>query len=239
MRLKESRRNIKRIASLCICAAIAIAFAGCGGKVKISEDMTPSQTPAAFLDSFKAQEWDNMEKIYAGKSEDFTKAYQTPEGDDEASNALHEAFMTKLYDFDYEIGQEKISEDGKTSTVEITTKTYDMKKVFDDFYEEYMGKALDVYTGKSSQMKDEDLEKMAEETLQEQIDQATEKTYEGKAVLNLTQTDGRWVVDKIDEGNHEFLNAVSGGMMDVTADVITTQEEQKGAGAGEDDADQE
>lgn len=203
---------------------LVLVFTACGGSVKVSEDMTPSETVTAFLDSFKNRQWENMDQLYAGDSESFAKAYEAPEDADEASKALSDAFTSKIYDFDYELGKETIAEDGETATVEITTKTYDMTEIFSNFYEEYMGQALDKYSGKSSRMKEEDLEKMAAQILQEQMDKAAEKNYEGKASLSLTKEDGRWVVDEISEDNPDFLNAISGGMMDVAADVIRTNE---------------
>ena len=69
---------------------------------------------------------------------------------------------------------------------------------------------------------------MAYEILQEEIDKATDKTYEGDATLALTKSGDKWVVDKIDEENNQaFLNVITGGLMDVLTDVVDT------LGAGE------
>lgn len=211
----------------CLCMIVALGLSACGGsKIKISDDMSPSETVTAFLESFKAQEWDSLDQIYAGSGEDFSSAYGLTEGGDESSDALQTAFMSRLYDFDYKVGKESIAEGEETATVEITTKTYNMVDVFNAFYQEYMEKALDTYSGKSGDMKEEDLEKMAVSILQEKVE-AAEKDYEGAATITLTKTDGRWIVDKMSENNPDFLNAISGGMLDVASDVVNAREEEK------------
>ena len=45
------------------------------------------------------------------------------------------------------------------------------------------------------------------------------------ATLSLTKTDGKWIVDKIDENNEEFLNVITGGLMDVLNDIVNTLDE--------------
>ena len=89
-----------------------------------------------------------------------------------------------------------------------------------------MEKALDTYSGKSGDMKEADLEKMAASILQEKVETA-EKDYEGTAVITLTKVDDRWIVDEMSEANPDFLNAISGGMLDVASDVVNSIEEGK------------
>ena len=215
-----------RVTSFCICAAlcviIGIAFTACGDGTAIKDDMTPSETVSAFLDAFKAQDEETMNKVYAGDGNDFVSAYKESENDDETTKALKSELMTRWLDFDYEIKGEEIAEDGKTATVDLAITTYDMKTVFNNFYTEFMGKALEQYSGNSNNVSEEDYNKMALEILQEELSKVTEKDYTGEATLSLTKTDGRWVVDKIDESNNEFLNAITGGLMDVLMDVVNT-----------------
>ena len=215
-----------RVTSFCICAAlcviIGIAFTACGGSA-IKDDMTPSETVSAFLDAFKAQDDETMNKVYAGEGNDFMSAYKESEGDDETTKAIKEELTAKWLDFDYKITGEKIAEDGKTATVDLAITTYDMKTVFNNFYTEFMDKALDQYSGNSNNVKEEDYNKMAMEILQQELAKATEKDYTGEASLALTQIDDRWVVDKIDENNDEFLNAMTGGLMDVLTDVVNAR----------------
>jgi len=211
----------------CLFMILMLGFSACdGSKIKISDKMSPSQTVEAFLESFKAQEWDSLDQIYAGSGEDFSSAYGLAKGENENSDELQEAFMSRLYDFDYKIGEESIAEGGETATVEITTKAYNMVDVFNAFYQEYMEKALDTYSGKSGDMKEADLEKMAASILQEKVE-AAEKDYEGSAAITLTKVDDRWIVDEMSEANPDFLNAISGGMLDVASDVVNSIEEGK------------
>ena len=221
----------KRITSLCICAAlcliVGVALSACGGS-KTGGDMTPSETVSTFLDAFKNQDEATMKEVYAGKSNDFLSAYEDGALDEDTPKELLDSMMAKWYDFDYKVNGETIADDGKTATVGVTITTYDMTQVFNNFYQEFMGRALDQFSGNANNVSEDQYMKMAYEILQEEIDKATDKTYEGDATLALTQTGGRWVVDKIDKDNNkEFLNVITGGMMDVLTDVVDT------LGAGE------
>ena len=106
-----------------------------------------------------------------------------------------------------------------------------MVSVFNNFYTAFMERALDQFSGNSNNVDQEEYTKMAYEVLQEELDKATEKTYEGDATLSLTKTDGKWLVDKIDENNKEFLNVITGGLMEVLNDIVNTM----GADEGSDD----
>ena len=207
---KEIRNMKNRVTRFCICAAlcviVGIAFTACGGS-KVSDDMTPSETVSTFLDAFKAQDEETMNKVYAGDGNDFMSAYE--------DGAL----------------DKDIPKEGKTATVDVTITTYDMVSVFNNFYTAFMERALDQFSGNSNNVDQEEYTKMAYEVLQEELDKATEKTYEGDATLSLTKTDGKWLVDKIDENNKEFLNVITGGLMEVLNDIVNTM----GADEGSDD----
>lgn len=217
----------KRITSLCICAAlcviIGIAFTACGGSnSKTSDEMTPSETVSAFLDAFKNEDEATLKQVYAGEANDFLSAYEDGALDKDIPKELLDSLMAKWYDFDYKVNGETIAEDGKTATVDVTITTYDMTAVFNNFYTEFMNRAMEQYSDNSNDVSKEEYTKMAYEVLQEEIDKATEKNYEGDATLSLTKTDGKWVVDKIDENNKEFLNVITGGLMDVLNDIVNT-----------------
>lgn len=202
-----------------LCLIIGLALTACGG-AKVSEDMTPTQTTEAFLEAFKAQDEDTLDQVYAGKGNDFLSAYEASEEEEGVAKALQDALMEKWYDFDYAVTGEEIAEDGQTATVDLTITTYDMTAVFNNFYQAFMDKALEQYTGNSTNVSEADYESMATEILQEEIGKATEKDYTGEAKLPLTKTSGRWVVDKIGADNEEFLNAITGGLMDVLQDIV-------------------
>ena len=222
----------KRLTSLCICAAlcviIGIAFTACGGS-KTSDEMTPSETVSAFLDAFKNEDEATLKQVYAGEANDFLSAYEDGALDKDIPKELLDSLMAKWYDFDYKVNGETIAEDGKTATVDVTITTYDMTAVFNNFYTEFMNRALEQYSGNSNDVSEEEYTKMAYEVLQEEIDKATEKNYEGDATLSLTKTDGKWIVDKIDENNEEFLNVISGGLMDVLNDIVNTMSVDEGS----------
>ena len=224
---KEIRNMKNRVTRFCICAAlcviVGIAFTACGGS-KVSDDMTPSETVSTFLDAFKAQDEETMNKVYAGDGNDFMSAYEDGALDKDIPKELLDSMMAKWYDFDYKVN-------GKTATVDVTITTYDMVSVFNNFYTAFMERALDQFSGNSNNVDQEEYTKMAYEVLQEELDKATEKTYEGDATLSLTKTDGKWLVDKIDENNKEFLNVITGGLMEVLNDIVNTM----GADEGSDD----
>ena len=217
----------KRITSLCICAAlcliIGIAFTACGGTTKTRDDMTPSETVSTFLEVFKTQDEDTLKQVYAGEASDLLSNYEDGALGEDIPKEILDGMLAKWYDFDYKVNGETIADDGKTATVDVTITTYDMTQVFNNFYQEIMSRALDQFSGNANNVSEDQYMKMAYEILQEEIDKATDKTYVGDASLGLTQTDGRWVVDKIDEdSNKEFLNVITGGMMDVLTDVVDT-----------------
>ena len=222
----------KRLTSLCICAAlcviIGVAFTACGGS-KTSDEMTPSETVSAFLDAFKNEDEATLKQVYAGEANDFLSAYEDGALDKDIPKELLDSLMAKWYDFDYKVNGETIAEDGKTATVDVTITTYDMTAVFNNFYTEFMNRALEQYSGNSNDVSEEEYTKMAYEVLQEEIDKATEKNYEGDATLSLTKTDGKWIVDKIDENNEEFLNVITGGLMDVLNDIVNTMSVDEGS----------
>ena len=204
-----------------IITIIGLGFAGCGNAG--SSDMTPTQTVETFLDAFKAQDEEAMDQVYAGDGNDFMSAYESRQSDDALTQTIQDELMTKWYDFDYQVTGETISEDGTTATVDLKITTYDMKTVFNNFYQEYMGQALEQFSGNSNNVTTEDYNRLAAEILKEEIDKATEKDYTGETSLNLTKTDGRWIVDKIGDENRDFQNTITGGFMDVLQDVVDTQ----------------
>ena len=71
-----------KLIGVCLALLMMTAFAACSNQVSITDDMTPTQTAQAFLDSFKAQDWDTIDQIYAGKGSDFAAAYGTSEDSD-------------------------------------------------------------------------------------------------------------------------------------------------------------
>lgn len=220
--------------AVCMCIIVVFAFAACGGNGTASKDMTPSETVSAFLDAFKAGDNDAINQVYAGEGDDFMSAYDEGEIDDGITQEIKDALMTKWRDFDYEVTGEEISEDGKTADVSLKITTYNMTNVFNNFYQEFMNQALEQYSGNSNNVSDADYEKMAMNILKEQIDKATEKDYTGEAKLSLTKTNDQWIVDQITEDNNDFLNAITGGLMDVLMDVVNSVSGDDGS----DDADE-
>ena len=97
-----------------------------------------------------------------------------------------------------------------------------MLEVFNNFYQEYMDQALEKYSGNSAEMKEEDLEEMAVSILEEQMENA-EKDYVSNTTMSMTKTDGKWIIDKSMKDDAAFLNAISGGMMDVAGDIANAK----------------
>ena len=71
-------------------------------------------------------------------------------------------------------------------------------------------------------LKEEDLEEMAVSILEEQMENA-EKDYVSNTTMSMTKTDGKWIIDKSMKDDAAFLNAISGGMMDVAGDIANAK----------------
>lgn len=98
----------------------------------------------------------------------------------------------------------EVDEDDAKVNVQITTK--DMQTVFSEFMTQALSKAL-----QGEEMSEEAVSQMLIDIIN-----ATEKTASFDVAVEMSLEDGKWVID--DDGNEEFFNAITGGLMNVMAE---------------------
>lgn len=202
----------RKLNCIVLCLVTVLFIMGCG--VRITDGMSPAETTEAFLQCVKTQDEGNIGKIYEGKKNDFL--------DLSSNDKIKKAMKEKWLDFDYKIGKESISKDGETAKVKVDITTYDMATVFNDYYLEYMERALEEFSGKAATtMTDKALDRMSSEILKEKVEKAKEKTFHAETALTLTRKGDRWIVNDVKD-NAQFLNAITGGMLSVMNEVADT-----------------
>ncbi len=95
----------------------------------------------------------------------------------------------------------EVDEDDAKVNVQITTK---------DIFSEFMTQAL------SKALQGEEMSEEAVSQMLIDIINATEKTASFDVAVEMSLEDGKWVID--DDGNEEFINAITGGLMNVMAE---------------------
>lgn len=189
---------MKKIVTLILAFVICFAFVSCGSP-------SPTDVTDSFLKAVKAQDAEEMAKVYAG--DDF-KVLDDDGEDKEVLGALEKSIMTKFFDFEYKIANEKI--DGDKAKVDVTFKTYKMGNAFTAFIGEYFSQALGLaFSGAS----DKQVEELAETLFTEQLDKLTKKDYTKTVSVSLEKVDDQWKISEFDEES-DVLNAMSGGLIE-------------------------
>ena len=196
----------KHIAVILAVFTTVFFLAGC------SSTPTPTQTSDTFLQALKAQDSETMADVFAGEKIDLLDAVSDEEEDTEAADSgltkiYEEQMVPKMLDFDYELSNEVI--DGDKATVDVKISTYRIGDAFTAFFSDYLSQAFILAFSDASE---EDLDTLATTILTGKLADLTEKSYEKTATINLTNKDGKWVVDMLDT-NDDFLDAVTGGLL--------------------------
>ncbi len=189
---------MKKIVTLILAFVICFALVSCGSP-------SPTDVTDSFLKAVKAQDAEEMAKVYAG--DDF-KVLDDDGEEKEVLGALEKSIMTKFFDFEYKIANEKI--DGDKAKVDVTFKTYKMGNAFTAFIGEYFSQALGLaFSGAS----DKQVEELAETLFTEQLDKLTKKDYTKTVSVSLEKVDDQWKISEFDEES-DVLNAMSGGLIE-------------------------
>lgn len=210
---------MKRVVSLivvalaaCLCLAVVPAC---------SSEPSPGEVTKNALDAMKAQDTEALAKYYSGDMGDLQGTIDSfsQEGDQmtEAQAELMQSFAAKLYDFDYELGEEAI--DGETATVGVTLTTYDMGTAFGEAISDYFSTAFAMALSGASQ---EELENLLYDGMRGKIDALTEKTHTSDIELTLTKTDEGWMLDSFSD---EAADALTGGMLSAATDMSNSLNE--------------
>ena len=196
----------KHIAVILAVFTTVFFLAGC------SSTPTPTQTADTFLQAMKAQDSETMGEVFAGEKLDLLDAVSDEEEDTEAADSgltkiYEEQMVPKMLDFDYELSNEVI--DGDKATVDVKISTYRIGDAFTAFFSDYLSQAFILAFSDASE---EDMDTLATTILTGKLADLAEKSYEKTATINLTNKDGKWVVDMLDT-NDDFLDAVTGGLL--------------------------
>ena len=123
--------------------------------------------------------------------------------DDSLGEEAGQAFIDKMLDFDYKLGEESVA--GDTATVETTITTYPFGDIFSQVLTDYITEAFS-----NLDMTEEEGQQLMASLMTEALDKA-EKSYETTVTVNLAKEDGQWVVQEDDA----LANALTGGIYDM------------------------
>lgn len=187
---------MKKFVSVILAISLMAAMlAGCGG------EQSPTDAVKEKIESYKT----NAESLLN-------------RDDDSDVMDLGEDVGKKLVDlimgFEYTVDNEVI--DSNKATVDVTIKTCEIGDMFKNAMGNYFTQAFGLALGGASE---EEMEEKALEAFTTAIDEmSSKKTFEKTFTVNLTQGDDGWKVEDLD-ANEEFLNAVTGGLMEVVSDM--------------------
>ena len=208
----DKRHFILTILTISLFALVLLA--GCGGN-KAPAEGSPSAAADAFLQGIQTGDEEAINAVYAPGDFALNENLQTAEellGNYEGGDKLLEDLQTKLREFEYTLGEEEV--DGDRAIVKVKITTYDFSGAVNDFLTDFV---IESSTLKLKGSTDE-IGNAAVSLFQEQLDKLTEKEFERETELALTNTDGVWKVDELDQDS-EFLNALTGGFVQAITDL--------------------
>ena len=164
---------------------VLLALIICFGMTACSKD-SPSDALKADLENAKS----NPEELAEGMDEGF-------------GEEAGKAFVEKMLDFDYKLGEEKV--DGDTATVQATITTYPFGEIFTQVLTDYISQAL-----ADPNLSEDDINALMDSLMLEALKSA-EKSYETTVDVTLKKGDDGWEVQEDDE----LANALTGGIYDL------------------------
>ena len=208
---------MKKFLALALVIVLALAMTACGGSGASAD--TPTDAANAFLKAVQEQDTDAMAKVYQGDPAEMDLIGDTEMDSKDIPAELSALLSEQMQQFEYEVSNEVVDED--TATVDVKITTVNIGKAFEDSINEFMEKAM---AGEiSSDTTEEELTKQLYAAFQEKL-AAAEKDYEGTAVLNLTNVDGKWMVDQISQTD-PLVNCLTGGLMDYSNSLTSGGDE--------------
>ena len=175
---------------------VLLALIMCFGMTACSK-ASPSDALKADLENAKS----NPEELAEGMDEGF-------------GEEAGKAFVEKMLDFDYKLGEEKV--DGDTATVQATITTYPFGEIFTQVLTDYISQAL-----ADPNLSEDDINALMDSLMLEALKSA-EKSYETTVDVTLKKGDDGWEVQEDDElanaltgGIYDLANTMSGGFEDL------------------------
>lgn len=196
---------MKKVIGIILCIALVFGLCACGGP-------SPTDVTNDFMKAVKEKDNETLKTVYGGGDLDLTKSVKDGKGKDEFDKLFGDALYKKLFDFDYEVSNEKV--DADKATVDVKIKTYDLGAAFTNFINDYMAQAFSMALSGASE---DAVNKKAEEIFLSKLEES-KKDYEKTVTLNLSQKDDKWVVDEL-KTNGDFYNALTGGIIDVSKNI--------------------
>ena len=193
--------------ALCVRAGVRMANA------------TPEATASAALHAVVSHDRSAFAGCYAGNPDELDHDVDTalagaiglessttvPSELDASHQKAYDAFLARLVDFDYEVGQAQV--DGDSATVQVTVKTRDLDAYFNDCMSDYLARTLaDArYTGAVS---NQNQARLFVDVADEHAQQLGGKDQSATVELGLVRAGGTWKLDTLDASE---LDALTGG----------------------------
>lgn len=198
----------KKLCGLLLILTLILSFSACSTP-------SPTEVTTAFLQAVKEQNTEDMADLYAEGSWSLSEEASEEadlEDQDELNKYFTDEVFPKLLEFDYEVLKEKI--DGEKATVDVKITTYNLGDTFTVFVGEYLAQALALAF---SDVEEAAVESLGTKLFKEKAGNM-EKTYTKTLSIPLSQVDGAWIVDEIDEDS-PFINALTGGLVDAAKEL--------------------
>lgn len=198
---------------------LVIAVALCVRAGVRMTNATPEATASAALHAVVSHDRSAFAGCYAGNPDELDHDVDTalagaiglessttvPSELDASHQKAYEAFLARLVDFDYEVGQAQV--DGDSATVQVTVKTRDLDAYFNDCMSDYLARTLaDArYTGAVS---NQNQARLFVDVADEHAQQLGDKDQSATVELGLVRTGGTWKLDTLDASE---LDVLTGG----------------------------
>ena len=200
---------LKKSTAMILVILMIAVLAACGG----ASASSPTNAADTFLKAVKAQDTETVSKVYSGTFEGLVGEFESG-GDEEYDALIEEELIPKLLDYDYEVSNEQIDED--TATVDVALTTYDLGGAYSDFVEELFQALISMQT---TDLTEDDITEAGLSIFKDKLEGLTEKTYEAKVTISLTNTEEGWKVDSLDDDT-TFINALSGGLLTASESLL-------------------
>ena len=194
---------MKKIITIILCFAMALGLCACGAQ-------SPTDATNDFMKAIKEKDADALKAIYSDGDIDLMKEAKQSDSsgvDAKLDEIYNKELEEKLFDFDYEVSNEKI--DGDHATVDVKIKTYGFGTTFTKFMEEYF---IQIFNMAMDGKSDDEIDKEATEMLSAKM-KDMKKDYEKTITLSLSKKDDKWMVGSVDN-NINFYDALAGGLLD-------------------------
>lgn len=182
-------KNLKKITIVAFALVIIFSFAAC-------KKASPKEVVEKELKNIQTESVDNVDIPLVNKDT----------SEDKGLKEKYTNWIKMLQKFDYKIGEEKISKDGKTATVQIKLTTYNFGEAYKGMYNQLIEEAK---AGKITSSTD--IKKYTFDLMFDKMLALKDKEYSKDVIIKCTQNDGKWTTDI--RGNQDFTDAMLGGMM--------------------------